>query len=108
MHGMESMPEHEAIPSPDEHGEMDMVVFAAGHEAGGYAGEIDVAGSGEWMIRVHLTVEEHLVEFDFPLHVTGSQAGKSILLGFFAINAVLLGTAATLKFKPSAALHFRG
>jgi hypothetical protein len=103
-HGMESMPEPEATPTPsDEHDEMEMVAFTAGHEAGEYEGEIVIAGSGEWTIQVHLTVEDHLIEFDFPLHLAGAQAGKNILLGFFTINAVILVTAATLKLKPAAA-----
>jgi hypothetical protein len=105
MHGMEGMSGMETSPTalPDEHDEMGMVAFTAGHEAGEYAGEIAIAGAGEWTIRVHLTVENHLVEFDFPIHVAGSQAGSNILLGFFAINVVILGSAATLKLKPAKA-----
>jgi hypothetical protein len=105
MHGMEGTNEiaTSATTLPDGHNEMGMVAFAAGHEAGEYEGEIVVTGAGEWTIRVHLTVENRLIEFDFPLHVAGSQAGSKILLGFFAINAVILGTAATLKLKPATA-----
>ena len=102
MHGMGGMsePEKEVIPTvvlPDEHDEMGMVAFAAGHEAGEYEGEMVVTGPGEWMIRVHLTVDNRLIEFDFPLHVAGPQAGSNILLGFFAINAVILGAAVALS-----------
>jgi hypothetical protein len=105
MHGMEGMSGMEASPTalPDEHDEMGMVAFTAGHEAGEYEGAIVVTDAGEWTIQVHLTVEDHLVEFDFPIHVAGSQAGSNILLGFFAINAVILGSAATLKLKPAKA-----
>lgn len=109
MHAMEGMEGVGAAPSSsNEHDEMGMVAFTAGHEDGEFEGEIVVADSGEWTLQVHLTVEEHLIEFDFPLHIASSQAGKNILLGFFAINAVILGTAATLKLKPAAASHSRG
>ena len=94
--------EHAAETFVDEHDEM--MVFTAGHEAGEYEGEIVVAGSGEWAIRVHVMVDGHLIEFDFPIHVAGAQStGKNILLGFFAINAVILGTAFAMKFKSAAA-----
>jgi hypothetical protein len=99
-HGMDGMDGTHS--SPSEHDEMEIVTFTAGHEEGEYAGEIVVADSGEWTLQVHLAVAGHLVEFDFPLHIASSQAGKNILLGFFAINAVILGTAATLKLKPAA------
>jgi hypothetical protein len=103
MHGMEAAPEEDAASEPaDEHDEM--MAFTAGHEAGEYEGEIVVAGSGEWAIRVHVTVDDHLIEFDFPVHVAGAQStGKNILLGFFAINAGILGIAFTMKFKSAAA-----
>jgi len=103
MHGMEAAPEEDVASEPiDEHDEM--MAFTAGHEAGEYEGEIVVAGSGEWAIRVHVMVDDHLIEFDFPIHVAGAQStGKNILLGFFAINAVILVTAFTMKFKSAAA-----
>ena len=105
-HGMEGMGATHSASS--EHDDMGMVAFTAGHEDGEYAGEIVVADSGEWSIQVHLIVEEHRVVFYFPLHVANSQAGRNILLGFLAINAVILGTAATLKLKPAAVQHVRG
>ena len=104
MAGMDSTPEMDATPTTsDEHDEVEMTAFAAGHEAGEYEGEIAIAGAGEWAIWVHLTVEDHLVKFDFPVHMTGPQTGKNILLGFFTINAVIVGTAVTLKLKSAAA-----
>lgn len=99
-HGMETTPETEAEPV-DEHDEM--TVFTSGHEAGEYEGEIMVAVSGEWAIRVHVTVDGHLIEYIFPLHVASPQAGKNVLLGFLTVNAVILGAAFTMKFKSVAA-----
>jgi YHS domain-containing protein len=94
------MNEPEATVAPaDEHEEMKMIIFAAGHEAGEYQGDISVAGTGEWALRVHLTVEDRLIEFNFPFHVDGAQTGSNILLGYLAVNAVILGAAAVFKFK---------
>ena len=81
----------------NEHDEMGMVAFTAGHEAGEYEGEIVVAGSGEWIIRVHLTVEGTWSNSNFPSMWPALQAGKNILLGFFAINCCHFGDGGHLK-----------
>lgn len=101
---MGGMPGMEAAPTPpDEHNSMDMVTFAAGHEMGEYQGKVVIANPDDCTLRVHLTVDGKLVEFDFPLQVESSKTGTNILLGFFAINAVIMGAAAILKIKPSVA-----
>jgi hypothetical protein len=109
MHGMGGMSESPTptpIPSGD-HDDVGMVALAPGHEAGEYEGMINIAGSGEQTIRVHLTLDDdgdaHVIEFDFPVQVPNSDTGRNILLSFFAINVVILGTAAVVKFKPAAA-----
>lgn len=113
-HGSESKSEPTAAPAAqnamggmtgveaaetDEHEEMEMTKFTAGHEAGEYEGEIEIPTAGDWKIRVHVTVDEHLLEFEFPIHVAGSESGKNILFGFFALNVVILGAAFAIKLQ---------
>ena len=100
MHGMSSMSEQPVEAPSDAHDEVDMVAFEVGHESGEYAGEIAIDGAGDWIIRVHLTIQGELVEVDFPLNVPSNQNGAGILAGFFALNAAIIGAAVVLKRKP--------
>ena len=97
MHGMSEAP---VEVSEETHDEMDMIALEAGHESGEYAGEIAIDSAGDWIIRVHLTVQGELVEVDFPLSVASSQKGAGILTGFFALNAAIIVSAVYMKRKP--------
>jgi hypothetical protein len=86
----------------DEHAEIEMAPFAAGHEAGEYEGLIAIAGPGDWTLQVHLIVDGHALEIAFPLHVASAQTGRNILLSYLAVNVVIVGMAAIVKFRPAA------
>lgn len=87
-------------PDPAGHDQMGMVALAAGHESGEYEGEITIVSDGDQIVRIHLTVNEKLIEVDFPLHVAKSNTGAIILGSFFAVNVALIAAAVVLKPKP--------
>ena len=100
MSGMSEMSEQPAEAPAEEHEEMDMIALEASHESGEFAGEIVIGGAGDWLIRVHLTIQGELVEVDFPVNVASHQNGAGILVVFFTLNAAIIGTALILKPKP--------
>lgn len=81
----------------DPHEEMEMIVLEAGHEGGEYTGIITIPDSGEWDVRVHLTVASELTEIEFPLTIERSFTGAGFLTGFALLNAVILFVAAIFK-----------
>jgi hypothetical protein len=96
-HGqMENMPTE--APST-AHDKMGMTTLEAGHESGEYAGEILIEASGLCIIRVHLTVQGELTEVDFPVNAAQPQNGTGILIGFLALNVVIIAIAVILKHK---------
>jgi hypothetical protein len=86
--------------SPSEHAEMGMTRLAVGHHSEEYTGEIAIETAGDYVIRVHLTVQGELTEVDFPLNVAQSQNGSGILAVFFAVNVAIIAGAVILKPKP--------
>jgi hypothetical protein len=96
---MSGASEHPAENPVDEHSTMDMTTLEAGHESGEYAGEVTFDQAGECVLKVHLTVQGQLTQVDFPLSVTQSHNGSSILAVFFAINVVIVGAALVMKSK---------
>lgn len=104
--GHENMPEmHAAEPAAghgaNAHVEMEgFVLEPSHHEEGKYSGQIHVESTGDWMVTVHLTVQEQGMEVEFPLMIKSSSRNV-ILAGFAGINLFILVVAATLKRKPA-------
>lgn len=103
--GHENMAEmHTAEPAAghaaNAHVEMEgFVLEPSHHEEGEYSGPIHVEATGDWMVTVHLTVQEEEMSVQFPLMIKSSSR-NIILAGFAGINLFILVVAATLKRNP--------
>lgn len=105
-------PEHDDIPDASEsanvhgtatHGEIQTIQLEPSHhEEGEYAGGIHIESSGDWIVTVHLTVEDETMEVGFPL-MLNSGARNGILASFLSVNILILIVAGLLR-KPNFAL----
>jgi hypothetical protein len=103
-----SMSEQPVAPPPSEHAETGITHLSPSHHGGEYAGEIAIETAGDWMIRVHLTLQGEMTEVDFPLEVVQPQNGSSVLVTFFAINIAIVAVALILKPKPISVISSKG
>jgi hypothetical protein len=90
-------------PVSSEHDQMGMVALEPGAENGEYKGELAIESEGELVVRAHITIQDELMEVDFPLHVEKSKTGAVVLSTFGFINAIILSTAFILKQKTGSA-----
>lgn len=87
----------EAHSDANLHGQASPLTLEAGEENGEYVGEIVIPQAGPWIMRAHLIIDDLPMDVDFPITVAPAQQGWSILTGFFAVNAVIVGAAVILR-----------
>lgn len=90
-----------AHESTAAHDEMQAFALEPAHESGEYSGKVHIESSGEWVISVHLIVQEEAMEVNFPLNIK-TRSNLGILAGFAGVNVLILIAAAALKSKPVA------
>jgi hypothetical protein len=79
------------------HAEFGMVMLEPEMHDSEYKGVINFDQAGEWNLIVHFTVEDELLEVDFPLNVAGTISKYGVLAGIFGLNVAIVSTAAILK-----------
>lgn len=97
MSGMD-MAEPATVHEASAHDEMQAVLLEPAHESGEYSGEMHIELAGEWIVRVHLTVQGEVMEVDFPL-IVKSSSRNGLLAGFAGVNILILIVAAATKSK---------
>jgi hypothetical protein len=105
--GHENMPgmDTQSEPAPESshdmgtgsHAEFGMVILESEMHGSEYKGVINFQQAGEWNLVVHFTVEDELLEVEFPLNVAGTISKYSVLAGIFGLNIAIVSSAAILK-----------
>lgn len=75
------------------------VTLAGGHEAGEYSGEIPLDASGDWIFKIHFSLDNQMTEAEIPIEVPRTISNYGILAGFIGINATVVTAAAITKRK---------
>jgi hypothetical protein len=73
--------------------------LAAGHVAGAYEGEIELAEAGHWMITVAFDLQGIEKSVEFPVDVAKNGSKFGILATFLGINAAFIAGGALTRNK---------
>ena len=69
-------------------------------QSGDYFGIIDFSEAGLWQLNTHLSINGQAVDAGFPVDVMRGSSALIILLGFFALNALIIWVASAFKSNP--------
>ena len=69
-------------------------------KSGDYFGIIDFSAAGLWQLNTHLSVNGQAVDAGFPVDVMRGSSALIILLGFFALNTLIIWVASAFKSNP--------
>jgi hypothetical protein len=87
------------IHASTAYGDPYVIQFESGDQRGEYAGEIDLESRGDYVVAIHMIVDNDSMEAEFPLAVKGNYMRYAILAVFLGMNLIILVVAMTLRSK---------